>query len=145
MREFSDEERPRSLEKSDYDQLAGFRYQLRIFMRESEDRARKAGITIQQYLALLAIKGFPSREHVNVKELAERLQIKHHSAVGLVDRMEKGGLVERRQSAQDRRNVLISLTREGEELLERLAQENVAHLRDVEAHLRALFHDPSRR
>jgi DNA-binding MarR family transcriptional regulator len=134
-----------SLTKADYEQLAGFRYTLRIFLRGSEVRARKAGITIQQYLALLAIKGYPEREQINVKELAERLQIKHHSAVGLVDRMVKSGLVARRPGSEDRRTVHISLTPAGEALLQRLATDNVAQLRDVEPHIRALFRDTSSR
>ena len=138
-------ERPaeQSLTKADYEQLAGFRYTLRMFLRGSEVRARRAGITIQQYLALLAIKGFPERDQINVKELAERLQIKHHSAVGLVDRMEKSGLVARRPGSGDRRTVHITLTPAGEAQLQRLATDNIAQLKDVEPHIRALFSDGS--
>ena len=127
------------LSKADYEHLANFRYALRRFLRGSEERAQEAGITIQQYLALLAIKGYPERTEVMVKELAERLQIRHHSAVGLVDRMERNGHVERRQSASDRRNVLVRLTAAGEELLERLASANREQLREVEPHIHALI------
>src|ERR1700761_5506251 len=77
----------RRLDKSQFETLAAFRYALRRFLHFSEEAAHAAGITPQQYQALLAIKGFPSREKVTVGELAERLQLRHHSAVGLVDRL----------------------------------------------------------
>ena len=73
--------------KSQYENLAAFRFALRKFLRFSEDAAGAAGLTPQQHQALLAIKGFPGRDHVTVGELAERLQIKPHSAVGLIDRL----------------------------------------------------------
>ncbi|MEO6753630.1 MAG: helix-turn-helix domain-containing protein, partial [Chthoniobacteraceae bacterium] len=75
------------LSKSQYEVLAAFRFALRRFLRFSEDAATAAGITPQQHQALLAIKGFPARDRVTVGELAERLQIRHHSAVGLIDRL----------------------------------------------------------
>ena len=70
-----------------YQQLAEFRYQIRRFLHFSEEAARRAGITPQQYLTLLAVRGFPGRDRVTVSELAERLKIRHHSTVGLIDRM----------------------------------------------------------
>jgi DNA-binding MarR family transcriptional regulator len=127
------------LSKSDYENLANVRYTLRRFLRGAEERAKQAGITAQQYLALLAIKGYPAREEINVTELSERLQIRHHSAVGLLDRMEKNGLITRRQGREDRRTVLVSLTANGNEMLERLAAANREQLREVEPHLRALI------
>ena len=98
--------RPRQLVKSQYETLAAFRYALRRFIHFSEEAAQAAGITAQQYQALLAIKGFPARDNVTVGELAERLQLRHHSAVGLIDRLEAEKLVVRAPSAEDRRHVL---------------------------------------
>jgi DNA-binding MarR family transcriptional regulator len=101
--------------------MARFRYALRRFLRFSEDGAKRVGLTPRQYQALLAIKGFPGRENVTIGELAERLQVVHHSAVGLVDRLAMRGLVTRDQGEGDRRQVHLSLTAHGAELLERLA------------------------
>src|ERR1017187_10959937 len=88
--------KPKPLVKSEYETLAAFRYALRQFMRFSEAAAREAGITAQQHQALLAVKGFPGRDRVTVGELAERLQLRHHSTVGLVDRLVAGEVVLRR-------------------------------------------------
>jgi DNA-binding MarR family transcriptional regulator len=73
--------------KAEYETLAAFRYNLRHFLRFSESAAESTGLTSRQYQALLAIKGFPARDCITVGELAEQLQIAHHSAVGLVDRL----------------------------------------------------------
>ncbi len=113
--------RPRQLTKSDYETLAAFRYALRRFIHFSEGAANAAGITPQQHQALLAIKGFPARDKITVGELAERLQLRHHSAVGLADRLMVEKLVTRLPSAEDRRQVLLQLTRRGEEVLEKLS------------------------
>src|SRR5579872_5953432 len=110
---------PRLL-KSDYETLAAFRYALRRFLRFSEGAAEKAGITAQQHQALLAIKGFPGRDDVTIAELAERLQLRHHSVVGLVDRLAAESLARRLRSETDRRNVLIQLTPRGEKVLGKL-------------------------
>src|SRR5512136_2658147 len=96
--------------KEDYETLAEFRYAVRCFLRFSEDAAQSAGLTLQQHQALLFIIGYPGREQVTIGELAERLQIRHHSTVGLVDRLEEQGLVERTQNHEDKRQVFISLT-----------------------------------
>ena len=80
--------------KAEYESMAAVRYALRRFLRFSEDGAKAVGLTPQQHQALLAIKGYPARDSVTVGELAERLQVRHHSAVGLVDRLEALGLVE---------------------------------------------------
>ena len=119
------------LSKAEYEMLAAFRYALRRFLRFSEERVEAVGLTPQQYLALLAIKGFPGREVVSVGELAERLQIRHHSAVGLVDRLASQGLVAREQAAWDRRQVLVSLTTSGAAVLEKLASMHREELRRV--------------
>src|ERR1700727_1428449 len=108
---------PRRLGKDDYTTLAEFRYLLRQFGAFSEEAARQAGLTAQQHQALLAIKGFPGREELTVGELAERLNLKHHSVVGLVDRLMGRGLIQRQHDAADRRRVLIALTAKAEALL----------------------------
>lgn len=117
------------LSKSQYEMLAAFRYALRQFHHFSEDEAHAAGITPQQHQALLAIKGFPGRDCVTVGELAERLQLRHHSAVGLIDRLVLEKLVTRAPSAQDRRQVFVELTRRGESVLERLSSAHAEQLK----------------
>jgi DNA-binding MarR family transcriptional regulator len=117
--------------KEDYESLAEFRYALRCFLRFSEDAAESAGLTLQQHQALLFIIGYPGREQVTVGELAERLQIRHHSAVGLLDRLEEQGLVERIHSSEDRRQVIISLTEKGLRLLKSLASTHREELRHL--------------
>lgn len=77
---------PAANKKSDYEALAAFRYALRQFLRFSEDAAATEGLSPQQHQALLAIKGFPGRDSVTIGELAEKLQVRHNSAIGLVDR-----------------------------------------------------------
>ena len=109
--------RPRSLAREDFETLAEFRYLLRQFGAFSAGAARGAGLTAQQHQALLAIKGFPGRQQVTIGELAERLNLKHHSVVGLVDRLMRRGLIARRHDEADRRKVRIVLTPEAEELL----------------------------
>lgn len=122
---------PRKLSKTEYELLASFRFALRQFLRFSEDAAHGAGLTAQQNQALLAIKGFPGRDRVSVGELAERLQVAHHSAVGLVDRLAAEKLVVREPSEEDRRRVFIALTKKGEEVLEKLASAHRAQLRKI--------------
>ena len=110
------------LSKADYERLADFRYQLRRFLRFSEEVSHKKGITSLKYMMLLQIKGFPGREWATVGELAERLQAKHHGVVSLVSRCEEAGLVERRVSENDKRCVEVRLTRAGDKCLAELAQ-----------------------
>ncbi len=105
------------LSKADYELLAEIRNLLRRFGAFSEEAARRAGLTAHHHQALLAIKGFPGKESLTVGELAERLGVRHHSVVGLVDRLVSRGLVRRRASLQDRRQVLIELTPKAETLL----------------------------
>ncbi len=124
------------LRKRDYESLAAFRYALRRFVRFSEEAAEALGLTPQQHQALLAIKGFPERERVTVGELAERLQIRHHSAVGLVDRLAAQGLVVRSPDDADRRQVYVALTPRGHDVLERLAAAHRAELKRLAPELR---------
>jgi DNA-binding MarR family transcriptional regulator len=121
----------KSLTKGEYEMLSTFRYALRRFLKFSEEAAESVGLTPHQHQALLAIKGFPGRDYVTNGELAERLQIKHHSAVGLVNRLEAQGLIGREQGNNDRREVYVRLTRSGAALLEQLTaahQEELQHL-----------------
>jgi DNA-binding MarR family transcriptional regulator len=110
------------LAKADYEALAEFRYQLRRFLRFSEEATRDCGITPLQYQLMLQVKGFPGREWATISELAERLQAKHHGVVALVSRCESLGLVKRQPSASDQRRVEIRLTPEGERCAARLAR-----------------------
>ena len=107
--------------KAQYETLAGLRYALRQFLRFSENAAQAAGITPQQHQAMLAIKGFPGRDHITIGELAERLQILHHSAVGLANRLVAERYVRRVLSQGDRRQVYLALTARGETVLEKLS------------------------
>jgi DNA-binding MarR family transcriptional regulator len=116
---------------SDYQALAEFRYQIRRFVRLSEAAARTAGIEPQQHQLLLAVQGAPDGEAPRIAYLAERLQIQHHSAVELLDRMEKKHLITRVRGESDRREVLVELTNEGDRLLAELTQHMRAELRSA--------------
>lgn len=118
----------RPLKKRDFETLANFRYQIRKFVRFSEQLALHHGIKPQQYLLLLQIKGFPGRDWATVGELAERLQAQHHGVVALISRCEKLGLVERRRSSEDLRRIEIRLRAKGEKLLTKLASLHRAEL-----------------
>src|SRR6185436_11991575 len=109
------------LSKAEYEKLAHFRYQLRRFLRFSEEVTRRKGITVLQYQLLLQIKGFPGREWATVGELAERLQAKHHGIVSLISRCESAGLVHRGAGRDDKRRVEVTLTAEGARCLAELA------------------------
>jgi DNA-binding MarR family transcriptional regulator len=123
--------RNRDMSKADFERLAHFRYQLRRFLRFSEEVSRKNGITSLQYLLMLQIKGFPGREWATVGELAERLQAKHHGVVSLISRCEAAGLVRRRISSSDKRRVEVELTRKGAQCLEQLARLHRGELRSL--------------
>jgi len=127
------------LSKADYELLASFRYALRKFLGFSENAAIEHGISPQQYQVLLAIEGFPGRNWVTMGELAEQMRIAHHSAVGMVDRMEGLGLVKRVSSEHDRRAVQVSVTRKGHCILEKLYRIHRAELRSVGPQLAALL------
>ena len=119
------------LAKADFEQLSEFRHQMRRFERFSERAAQGEGITPLQYLLLLHIKGYPKREWATIGELAERLQAQHHGVVALVSRCEALGLVERRPSAVDRRQVEVHLLEAGDALLGKLAQMHRAELKSL--------------
>jgi len=129
----------KQLSKAQYETLAAFRYALRQFLHFSEEAAQSAGITPQQHQGLLAIKGFPKRDSVTVSELAERLQLRHHSAVGLIDRLVEEKLVLRTPSDKDRRQVLIRLTSRGEKMLEKLSFAHSKQLKQMSPELKLLL------
>jgi DNA-binding MarR family transcriptional regulator len=114
----------------DYSVLAGLRLEIRRFLRASEEMVRAAGLEPQQHHLLLAMRGMPPGVEPTITEFAARLQIRHHSLVELVDRMERRQLVRRRRSERDRRKVLVDLTPEGERLLDSLA---AAHRKELES------------
>lgn len=115
----------------DYGTLAEFRYQLRKFLTFSEAAAHKAGLTPQQHQALLAIKGFSSPGPISVGDLARFLVIRHHTAVELMDRMTKLGLLSRIVDDDDGRRVLVKLTRKGEQKLRTLSKIHFEELRSA--------------
>jgi len=114
---------------SDYQALADFRYQIRRFLRFSEQTARSTGLEPQQYQLLLAVKGMPDGKRATIGELAERLQLLHHSTVELIDRLTERGFVERRRDEEDQRRALLHITSTGEEILQRLAEASLVELR----------------
>ena len=118
--------------KHDFETLSDFRYQIRKFVRFSEEVARQHGITPLQYLLLLHIKGYPGREWATVGELAERLQTQQHGVVALISRCEKLGFVERRRSAEDRRRIEVHLLEDGQQVVARIARLHQAQLTSLQ-------------
>jgi DNA-binding MarR family transcriptional regulator len=113
--------RDRPVTDREYRALAGFRRSLRAFMRFSEDAARSVGMTPAQHQLLLAVKGYPGGGMPSIGDAADALQLRHHSAVELVDRAEAAGLLQRRVDPDDARRHLVALTADGEARLEELS------------------------
>jgi DNA-binding MarR family transcriptional regulator len=111
----------KKLRLSDYQALAEFRFQIRRFLHFSEQAVQAAGLERGQYQLMLAIKGIPTGVRPRIRELATRLQIQHHSAVELINRLEARGYVRRERAQDDRREVLLALTTKGERILAELA------------------------
>jgi DNA-binding MarR family transcriptional regulator len=128
----------------DYVALAEFRHRLRRFVAFSETAARKAGLEPQQHQLLLAVRGFPG-EAPTMRDLAERLVLKHHSTVELVDRLERRRLVRRHRSTIDRRVVRVTLTAGGANLLERLTLSHREELETAGPALVAALHSITRK
>ena len=121
----------RELTLADYQVLAEFRYLLARFLAFSSEAAGGAGLAPRQHQALLAIKGYPGGARVTVGDLAERLLIRHHSAVGLVDRLAESGYLVRRTDSADRRRAVLSLTPAGEKALAALSAAHREELRRI--------------
>lgn len=133
---------PPVVSQAHYERLAAFRYALRRYLRFSEEVAIAGGLPPQQYQAILAIKGFKPPDGARpmiVADLAEALQIEHHTAVGLISRMIKEDLVNKQQGARDRRQMQLSLTARGELMLANLAATHRAELRRLTPQLRILL------
>ncbi len=113
----------------EYRALAELRYRIRHFLHDGDAVAHAAGLEPQQYLLLLTIRGLPEGEEGTIRTLAERLALKHHSAVELIDRLEAHGYVRRSRGRDDRRRVLVSLLPRGERLLEDVARHRINELR----------------
>jgi DNA-binding MarR family transcriptional regulator len=120
-----------SISLTDYQALAEFRYQIRRFLRFSEEAAYTAGLEPQQHQLLLALKGLPAGRKATIGELAERLQLRHHSTVELIDRLVKRELVERQRDEEDQRRVLVSLTAQAEEVLDTLSRHMLTELQST--------------
>lgn len=116
---------------ADYRALGAFRHALRKFLAFSEAGAKAQGLTTQQHQALLAIKTHDGREAMSVSELADCLLVKNHSALGLVERLEERGLIERRTSERDRRRVLLHLTKPAERVLATISRNNLGKLKST--------------
>jgi len=119
----------RALTTADYQALAELRYQIRNFLHFSEQAARRAGLEPRQHQLMLSLKGLPDGMRPSIGALAHRLRIQHHSAVELVNRLARGGYVQRGRAGEDRRAVLLSLTRKGEKILRGLSIDHRAELR----------------
>lgn len=110
--------------------MAELRYQIRRFLRFSENAARQAGIEPQQHQLLLAVRGLPDELRPTIGVLAERMQLQHHSTVELIDRLVERGFLFRLRSTDDKRQVLVKLTHDGEEFLKRLS---LHHLQELQS------------
>src|SRR5881397_3703763 len=111
--------------------MAELRYQIRRFLRFSENAARQAGIEPQQHQLLLAVRGLPDDAKPTIGVLAERMQLQHHSTVELIDRLVERGFLCRLRSTDDRRHVLVKLTRDGDKFLQKLALHHLHELQSV--------------
>jgi DNA-binding MarR family transcriptional regulator len=114
----------KDLSPEEYRALAEFRSQIRRFLAFSEEQSRTAGLEPQQHQLLLAVKGLPGGARATIGELAARLQLKHHSTVELVDRLEKAGYISRAAGDEDRRQVIVRLTASGARVLRKLSIEH---------------------
>jgi DNA-binding MarR family transcriptional regulator len=120
-----------TIRRADYQALAEFRYQIRRFLKFSEEALRAAGLEPQQYVLMLAIRGLPEGSEATISTLAGRLLLRHHSTVELVDRLVRRGMIRRVKGKADRRQVLIRLTPRGARVLEKLARQRLAELRST--------------
>jgi DNA-binding MarR family transcriptional regulator len=120
--------RGRHIRDSDYAALAEVRYRIRQFLRGSDEAAAAADLEPQQYQLLLALRALPHQSDATIRRLAERLYLKHHSVVGLVDRLEERGCVRRYRNIRDQREVLVMLLPRGRAALEQVVGERLHEL-----------------
>ena len=118
-----------AISDTEYRALAELRYRIRHFIQKGDAAAQRASLEPQQYLMLLAIRGLPKGAVATIRTLAERMALKHHSAVELIDRLESHGLVRRSRSPGDKREVRVWLLPRGSKLLERVARERLGELK----------------
>ena len=128
-----------ALSGADYETLAEFRYGLRQFLAFSEAAALAMGLTPQQHQVLLAIKGAPDTDSLSIKQIADHLLVRHHTAVGLIDRLVDLDMVTRTADSTDRRRILVPLTKTGQSTLHGLSAIHVAELRNIRPTLRKLL------
>jgi DNA-binding MarR family transcriptional regulator len=122
------------LEAEDYDALAAFRYAMRKFLRFSKEALSESGLTPEQYEALLAIRS--AKSGPNIRALSERLQVKHHTVVSLLNKLAERKLIARIRASEDRRQVHVKLTPVGLTTLERMA---AIHRREIRQRSRELI------
>lgn len=120
----------RRIRDTEYAALAELRYRIRQFLRGSDHAAETSGLEAQQYQMLLAIRGLPDPNDASIRRLAERLLLRHHSAVGLIDRLEARGYVRRTPSIRDHRQLCVVLLPRGQRALERVVHERLHELRE---------------
>jgi DNA-binding MarR family transcriptional regulator len=125
----------RTVSNSEYRALAELRYRIRHFLQEGDAAARRSNLEPQQYLMLLAIRGLPEGQPATLRILAQRMALKHHSAVELTDRLEAHNLVQRIRSEEDRREVKVVLRPKGAKALEQVARQRIGELRSTGAAL----------
>ena len=123
----------RTLTDRDYQHLLRFRTELRRFLRWSEERAQAEGLTAAQHQLLLAVRGSADPHGATIKEVADALLLKHHTATELVDRAEAGGLLRRERDGTDHRVVRLHITRAGAGKLARLSRQHLDELKRLRA------------
>jgi DNA-binding MarR family transcriptional regulator len=129
---------PHDLDDADYQRLLQFRVSLRRFLHWSDEQAEKAGLTPAQHQLMLAIRGHEGTEGPTIGDVAGYLLLRHHSVVGLVDRAEKAGLVERQEDPADRRVVRLRLTGLGSRNLQQLSELHLEEIKRLAPRIRAL-------
>src|SRR5437764_12698538 len=128
-----------ALQQSDFEHLLELRTGLRRFLRWSEEQAKAAGLTATKHQLLLAIKGHPDPAGPTIGEVADYLVLRHHSAVGLIDRAVRDGLVKRNPDPSSKSIVRVTLTQAGADKLEELAEAHVQELAHLAPTMRTLW------